>query len=153
MIIEDIKNSLRNALYNMDNTLIFHFEEAKTTDFPYAILNIKDFYLEYFSSGNKERHDYSFELVFAKSKENKIIDLINFQKQISDTLLPTIKVLNKKLTLDEVKFGINGKQLIMNFNLTFYTYETENEEIMQTLDLTIKEDKNAWYPANFYGNL
>lgn len=143
MIIEEIKNSVRDVLYRMDNNIIFHFEEAKTTGFPYIIFKIRDFHSEHFLADNKQKFDFSFELVYAKSAENKIIELINAQEQIAHALLPTIKVLNKRLTLDNPRFSVVGRQLIMNFELSLYTYETEDVDIMQTLDLTMKEDKNA----------
>ena len=143
MIIEDIKNAVRNALYRMDETVNFHFEEALRTGFPYVIFSIKDFKVECYSFCGKQKFDFLIELVYAKSKDNKVLDLINAQEEISKALLPVIDILGKKITLDNVVFKTSNKQLIMTFNLSLYTYENENYETMQTLELTMKEDKNA----------
>ena len=153
MIIEEIKNSVRDALYGMDNNIIFHFEKASHTGFPYAVFSLKNFKTEHFASYNKRHHYLSFELVYQKSKDNTLVELLNAEESISSALLPVINILGKKLTLDNVRFITNEKQLIMNFDLSLYTYENDNDyELMRTLDLTIKEDKNAWYTANIYGN-
>ena len=143
MIIEDIKNSVRNAFYRIDQTINFHFEEALRTDFPYVIFSIKDFKVERYNAYGRQKFDFLIELVYAKSKDNKILDLINAQEEISRALLPVIDILGKKITLDNVVFKTSNKQLIMTFNLSLYTYENENYETMQILDLTMKEDKNA----------
>ncbi len=146
MIIEEIKNAVRNSLYKMDNDIIFHFEENKKTDFPYAIFSLKNFSVEHFEVYNKQKLNLSFELIYAKSPENKVIELVCAQEKISKALLPTIKILNKNITLDNVKFGVLGKQLVMTFDINIYTLdkdENDGFELMQTLDLTIKEDKNA----------
>ena len=144
MIIEDIKNSVKKALYHMDNNIIFHYESVSHTGFPYAIFSLKNFEVEHFANNNKRKLNLSFELSYQKSKENTISELMSEEQKISDALLPVINILGKKISLDNVVFKTLDKQLVMNFNLNLYTYEIDdNYELMQTLDLTMKEDKNA----------
>jgi len=144
MIIDEIKNSVKEALYKMDNNINFHYEEASHTGFPYAIFSLKKFMVQHYATHDKQKLNLSFEIVYQKSKDNRLSELLAVQKNMANVLLPIIKVLGKKLSLDEVKFETAGKQLIMNFDLNFYTYEEDDEyELMQILDLTMKEDKNA----------
>ena len=71
-----------------------------------------------------------------KSKDNSINELIHAQKNISNALLPAIKIKNKKITLDEPVFYIKENKLIFNFKLNFYLFEQDTNETMQILDLT-----------------
>ncbi len=144
MIIEDIKNSIKNIIYSIDNKIIFHFEEISHTGFPYAVFSLKDFKTQSFSAFNKQKLYFSFELIFQKSEDNKLAELFDMQEKISKALLPAIKILGKFIALDDVRFSVLNKQLVLNFDLNFYAFENnETNELMQTLDLTIKEDKNA----------
>lgn len=143
MIVEEIKDSIRKALYKAQKEIIFHFEETKHTDFPSAILSLKDFKTEPSFAYGKQKCDFLFELSYMKSEDNKITELFGAQKMIASALLPAVDINNKKITLEDVAFGVVEKRLIMNFKLSFYIFEEDDSETMQTIDITIKEDKNA----------
>lgn len=140
MIIEEIKNSIRDALYKEDENIIFHFEEMKHTGFPYAVLSVENFYEEATSIFNRKKCDFSLKLVYMKSQENTKLELLEAQRMISEALLPVIKIKNKCITPDEVNFTFSDKKLVMSFCLSFYTSEIEEYEMMQNIDITIKEN-------------
>ena len=67
-----------------------------------------------------------------------------FHQLTSKSLLPVIEFKNKKIATDNVFFMVSHKMLIMNFELNFYINEENKEyELMQELDFSIKENKNA----------
>lgn len=140
MIIEEIKNSIREIFYNTDSEINFYFESPAHLKLPYAILSLKDFSMLPSSIYDKQEYSLLFEITYQKSEENKPYELWEFQKELSKLLLPAIKVGDKRITLDEVKFLLSSKQLIMNFALNFYAFENDESEMMKTLDITIKEN-------------
>lgn len=143
MIIDDIKNSVRKALFSADKNIIVHFEKIEHTDFPSAHLKVTNFKIEPNLAFEKQKNEIQFELTYMKSENNTVLELLESETMIAKALLPVIKVNNKKLTLDDVSFSLSEKKLVMNFRLSFYTFEKDESETMQTLDITIKEDKNA----------
>ncbi len=144
MLINDIKNSIKDAVVKVDNTIVFHFDEIKHTKFPFIFVCLKDFKIQSADNLNKRFCTLFFELSGMKSKENKPDELFELQEVLSKTLLPVIKFNNKKVSLDNANFMVSHKMLIMNFELNFYIDEQDtNYELMQELDFSIKENKNA----------
>lgn len=143
MLIQQIKDSVRNALFKADSSIIFHFEEIKHTGFPFAKLSLKDFKISPSSTYDRQKCNFTFELVYQKSADNKISELFSAQETIKNAMLPVISIGEKKITPDDVSFCVSEKKLIMNFSLNFYSYEEDTSDVMQTLDITIKENKNA----------
>ena len=137
MIIEEIKNAVRNAINKEDSDIIFHFEEIKHTGFPFVVFNIKNFNIA--SSNFSKKCDFALEICYMKSSDNKISELLEGQEMLSKALLPALLINDKKVTLDDVIFSISDSKLLMNFNLEFYAFEKEEGELMETLDITIKE--------------
>ena len=63
---------------------------------------------------------------------------------MSCSLLPVIQISNKKISLDNACFMVDHKTHIMTFELNFYIdKENMDNELMQELDFSIKENKNA----------
>ena len=141
MIIEDIKDSIRNALHSADENIIFHFEEVKHTGFPYVILELKDFKVEPCAQYTKQKYEFMFEIVYMKSEQNKIIELLEAQNLLKEALLPVISVKGKKITPDEVNFSVENKKLVMKFKMILYVAQTDDTEQMQTLDISYKGEK------------
>ena len=135
-IIDEIKISIKDELYNTDNNIIFHTDEIKHTGFPFFLLSLKELKILPAETVLKKNLELSFELLYMKSKDNSINELIHAQKNISNALLPAIKIKNKKITLDEPVFYIKENKLIFNFKLNFYLFEQDTNETMQILDLT-----------------
>ncbi len=138
MIIEEIKNSIKNAVYKADNSIKFHFEEVSHTEYPFVIFTVENFMIEPSLEFDRQRNDFDLKLVCMKSENNSNFELLSFQKTLSDALLPVIDILGRKITLDNVKFYVSDKKLVMEFKLSFYTFESDNAEIMETIDITIK---------------
>lgn len=143
MIIEEIKNSIRDAIFAVEKDITFHFENASHTEFPFCALAVKNYKIEPALFNQKQKQEFSLELVYQKSDDNEISELIDFQKKLQNALLPTIKVQDAKLTVDNPVFNIANKQLVMNFDLFFWTFEEDNDEKMKTLDITFKGGNNA----------
>ena len=135
-IIDEIKISIKDELYNTDNNIIFHTHEIKHTGFPFFLLALKELKILPAETVLKKNLELSFELLYMKSKDNSINELIHAQKNISNALLPAIKIKNKKITLDEPVLYIKENKLIFNFKLNFYLFEQDTNETMQILDLT-----------------
>lgn len=104
---------------------------------------MKDFKISPSSTYDKQKCSFVFELVYQKSADNKISELFCAQETIKKAMLPVISIDEKKITPDDVSFYVSEKKLIMNFSLNFYSYEKDTSDVMQTLDITIKENKNA----------
>ena len=144
MLIDEIKNSIKNAIAKVDNSIIFYFYEIKHTKFPFIFVDLKDFKVQAADNLNKKFCSLVFELTCMRNSENKPVDLFQMQELLSSALLPVIEFGNKKIALDNVVFMVNNKTLIMTFGLNFYTNKEETEyELMQKLDFSIKENKNA----------
>lgn len=144
MLINEIKNSIKNAIVKVDNSIIFHFDEIKHTKFPFIFVGLKDFKIQAQDNLNKRFCKLVFELCGMKSNENKPDELFELQEVLSKSLLPVIEFKNKKIATDNVFFMVGHKMLIMNFELNFYINEENKEyELMQELDFSIKENKNA----------
>lgn len=139
MIVEEIKNSIKNALFAADKNLVLYFERPLKTDFPYAILLLKDFKIEPANIFSKKHCFFEFEFIFQKSTDNKPFELLDLQEKISKVFSPSINILGRQITLENIQFLLVNKQLIMKFNLDFYLLEKETEtEQMQTLDITLR---------------
>ena len=144
MLINEIKNSIKNAIIKVDNSIIFHFDEIKHTKFPFIFIGLKDFKIQAADNLNKKFCKLNFELTGMKNSENKPDELFELQEVLSKSLLPVIEFKNKKIALDNTSFMVSHKMLIMNFELNFYIDEEEKDyELMQELDFSIKENKNA----------
>lgn len=144
MLIDEIKNSIKNAVAKVDNNIIFHFDEIKHTKFPFIFVDLKDFKIQAQDNLNKKFCKLIFELSGMKSPDNKPNELFELQETLSCSLLPVIQIKNKKISLDNACFMVNHKTLIMTFELNFYIdKETLDYELMQELDFSIKENKNA----------
>lgn len=143
MIINNIKDSIRKSLNKMDENLIFHFDKILHTGFPYAYLKLNDLKIHPTANSYKNEYIFYFQLIFQKSEENKISELLEYQNLVSKAVLPVLSVNNKKITLDDVNFSISEKKLLMEFKMNFYVEETQDFETMQTLDITIKGGENA----------
>ena len=112
--------------------------------FPFIFVDLKDFKVQAADNLNKKFCSLVFELTCMKNSENKPVELFQMQELLSSALLPVIEFGNKKIALDNVVFMVNNKTLIMTFGLNFYTNKEETEyELMQKLDFSIKENKNA----------
>ncbi len=144
MLIDEIKKSIKNAVAKVDNSIIFHFDEIKHTKFPFIFVDLKDFKIQAQDNLNKKFCKLIFELSGMKSADNKPNELFELQETLSCSLLPVIQISNKKISLDNVCFMVNHKTLIMTFELNFYIdKENMDYELMQELDFSIKENKNA----------
>lgn len=139
MITDDINTSIKNALYKTDKNIILHVDKIAHTGFPFYLLTLKELKITPLESVFKKKIELSYELLYMKSKDNSISELISAQKTISDVLLPVINIKNKKITPDETVFYIKNNKLFFNFKLNFYIFEEDNSsDTMQILDLTLK---------------
>ncbi|MCD8024527.1 MAG: hypothetical protein LUE64_03235 [Candidatus Gastranaerophilales bacterium] len=138
MIIDEIKTSISKAIYQADSSIVFHFEEIPHTGFPCAVLILKNFQITPSVLYDKQKCNFSFELVYMKSSDNKISELLDACETLKSALLPAVSVLDKKITLDDVEFLVSEKKLVMKFCMNFYMFENDESETMETLDITLK---------------
>ena len=138
MIIEQIKNSIRNAIYKADKNINFHLEEVNKTDYPFAIFTVENFLIEPSNEFDRRKNYFDLKLVCMKSEDNTNLELMEFENLLSNALLPVIDILGRKVTLDNVKFHVQDKKLVMEFELSFYTFEQDNADTMENIDITIK---------------
>lgn len=143
MILDDIKNSITKALYKVNKEIAVYFDDMKNAAFPFCNICLADFRVEACASVLKTKYEFVFQIVSMKSRDNYVFELLEMEELLKKALFPCIKVKNKKITLEDVTFKISDKKLLMDFKMSFYEIEDDETELMQILDITMKENKNA----------
>lgn len=138
-IILDLKNAIRKAIYTKDSEINFYFNEILRAEFPYVFFYIPSFRLEKALDVEYWRKlTLMCVLEYAKEEKNSATELWEY----ADTLAETYKLFDfadTKLSVGNADFKLVDGVLQMTFNLEFYVKLEDDRELMQELDLTIKE--------------
>lgn len=139
-IVTDLKDAIRTAIYSKDNTINFNFNEIQVATYPYIFFYIPSYKII------KPVDDTIYSKVtlmcvveYAKSETNSQTELWSY----SDTLTDAYKIfdfLNTKLTAKNMEQQTVDGVLQLTFDLEFYIRDVDTIELMQELDLTIKEN-------------
>lgn len=137
-IIIDLKNAIRKAIYTKDNSINFFFNEILKVQYPFVFFYIPSFRLERSIDAEYWRKlTLMCVIEYAEYEDNTATELWGY----ADTLAETYKLfdfLDTKLSADNPEFKIVDGVLQMTFNLEFYVKETDDTELMEELNLTIK---------------
>lgn len=137
-IISELKNSIRKAIYELDKTVNFNFEEIQTAEYPFVFFYIPNYQiiepadptryaqinlqcvLEYASEENPNNADlWAYEETFRKATKN-------------------FAFLNTRYFAQNPEFFIVDGVLQMTFNLTLHVKEIDETELMQELSITFE---------------
>lgn len=138
-IITDLKNAIRTAIYSKDNTINFNFNEIQVATYPYIFFYIPS-YKPIIPVDNTIFSKVNLMCVveYAKSENNSQTELWSY----SDTLTEAytcFDFLDTKLTAKNMEVQTVDGVLQLTFELEFYIKTVDTTELMQELDLTIKE--------------
>lgn len=137
-IIIDIKNAIRKAIYNKDNSINFFFDEILKVKYPYVFFYIPSYKLEKAVDTNYWRKLTLMCVVeYAKSEGNSTTDLWAY----SDILSEAYSVLEfgeTKVSARNIEFKTVDGVLQMTFDLEVYVKQIDETELMEELDFSIK---------------
>ena len=137
-IIIDIKNAIRKAIYNKDNSINFFFDEILKVKYPYVFFYIPSYKLEKAVDTNYWRKLTLMCVVeYAKSEGNSTTDLWAY----SDTLSAVYSVFEfgeTKVSARNIEFKTVDGVLQMTFDLEVYVKQIDKTELMEELDFSIK---------------
>ena len=142
-IILDIKNAIRKAIYSADETINFYFNEIIKAQFPYVFFYIPSYKLD------KAIDYYSWRkltlmcvIEYAKSEDNTTTELWEYSDILSETYT-LFEFADTKVGARNIEFKTVEGVLQMTFDLELYVklLPSDETELMQELDLTIKEIK------------
>ena len=137
-IIIDIKNAIRKAIYNKDNSINFFFDEILKVKYPYVFFYIPSYKLEKAVDTNYWRKLTLMCVVeYAKNEGNSTTDLWAY----SDTLSETYSVFEfgeTRVSARNIEFKTVDGVLQMTFDLEIYVKQIDETELMEELDFSIK---------------
>jgi len=139
-IIIDLKNAIRKAIFDKDNSITFFFNEILRVKYPYVFFYIPSFKLEAAPTPEYWRKlTLMCVIEYAKEEGNSATQLWEY----ADTLAETYSLfdfMDTKLRVENPDFKIVEDVLQMTFNLEFYIKPKDKTELMKELYLTLKEN-------------
>lgn len=142
-IIIDLKNAIRKAVFDRDNALTFYFNEILRVEYPYIFFYIPSYKLEKALDTEYWRKlTLMCVIEYRKDENNTATELWSY----ADELAEAYKLFDfddTKLRADNIEFKIVDKVLQMTFDLEFYAKYEDATELMEYLDLTIKQSKGV----------
>lgn len=137
-IILELKNSIRKAIYELDKTVNFNFEEIKKVEYPFVFFYIPNYQIiEHIDPTRNAQLSLNCVLEYASEENPKNADLWAYE----DTFRKATKnfvFLNTKYSAVNSEFHIVDGVLQMTFDLTLFVKEIDETELMENLEMTIK---------------
>lgn len=138
-IITDLKDAIRNAVYNHNENLNFNFNEIEVADFPYIFFYITSYK---FDKAIDKEHWSKLTLLcvleYAKTEDNNSTELWSYADDLSE-IITNFEFKNTKLSpVEPPEFKIVDGVLQLTFTLEFYVREVDETELMEELEFTIK---------------
>ena len=138
-IIIDLKNSIRDAINEQDETINFNFNEIQNVEFPYVFFYITNYKIDKaVDTEHWRKLDLMCVVEYMKNETNNSTDLWSY----SDNLTNALKLFdfyNTKIQARNINFKIVENVLQMTFDLTIYVKAVDTTDLMRELDLTLKE--------------
>lgn len=144
-IIIDLKNAIRKAIYTRNNELTFYFnQKILRTQYPYVFFYIPSFKQPEGAPDSEYWRKLTLMCVieYAEYEDNPTSTLWEY----ADTLAEVYKLFDfadTKLRADDIEFRIVDDVLQMTFNLELYVKKEDETELMEYLDITLKEGRNG----------
>ena len=137
-IIIDIKNAIRKAIYNKDNSINFFFDEILKVKYPYVFFYIPSYKVEKALSTNYWRKLTLMCVVeYAKNEGNSTTDLWAYADTL-DEALALFEFADTKIGVKNAEYKIVDGVLQMTFDLEVYVKQIDETELMEELDFSIK---------------
>lgn len=137
-IILDIKDAIRKAVYNRDNTINFNFNHIKVAKYPFVFLYIPSFQLEKAIDTEYWRKlTLNCVIEYSKYEENEPSVLWAYADTLSEAL-KNFEFKDTKLQVQRPEFKTVDEVLQMTFNLELYVKDIDDTELMEELDITLK---------------
>ena len=137
-IIIDIKNAIRKAIYDKDNSINFFFDEILKVKYPYVFFYIPSYKLEKAVDTNYWRKLTLMCVVeYAKDEKGATSDLWAY----ADTLSEAYSVFEfgeTRVSARNIEFKTVDGVLQMTFDLEVYVKQIDETELMEELDFSIK---------------
>lgn len=138
-IIIDIKNAIRKAIYTQDSSINFFFNEILKVEYPYVFFYIPSYRIDKAIDTEYWRKLTLMCVVeYAKGEKNTTTELWEY----SDTLTEAFKsfeFIDTKISAKNIEFKTVEGVLQMTFDLECYVKAVDDTELMEDLDLTLKE--------------
>lgn len=139
MIISDLKNAIRDAIYDKDNSINFNFNKIETVDFPYVFFYIPSYKLE--APVNEvywRKVNLMCVLEYMEHEENSHSDLWGYAETLQSALY-NFEFLGTRISSKNNEFRLVDDVLQFTFDLEFYVKNDDLGDLMQELEFTIKE--------------
>lgn len=138
-IVIDFKNAIRKAIFSKDDTVNFYFNEILRVQYPYVFFYIPTFSLEKaIDSEYWRKLKFMCVVEYAKDEDSTAAELWEYMDTLADAY-KLFDFLDTKLRVESPEFKIVEGVLQMTFDLEFYAKEKDATELMEYLDLTIKQ--------------
>ena len=138
-IIIDIKNAIRKAIYTKDSSVNFFFNEILKVEYPYVFFYIPSYRIDKAIDTEYWRKLTLMCVVeYAKGEKNTTTELWEY----SDTLTEAFKsfeFIDTRISAKNIEFKTVEGVLQMTFDLECYVKAVDDTELMEDLDLTLKE--------------
>ena len=138
-IIIDLKDAIRDSIYELDNTINFNFNDIEVVNYPYV-----EFYIPSYKLDKAIDSEYWRKLTlmcvleYAKSEDNNRTELWSYAETLSNAV-KNFSFLDTKLSGMNLEQKIVDGVLQQTFDLEFYVKEKDTTDLMQELEFTLKE--------------
>ena len=137
-IIIDLKNAIRKAIYQRDNTINFFFNEILKVQYPYVFFYIPSFKVEKaINSEYWRKVNLMCVIEYALKENNSSSDLWQYADVLNE-VYALFEFEDTKLRARNTEFKIVDGVLQMTFDLEFYVKAEDETELMQLLALQLK---------------
>ena len=137
-IIIDIKNAIRKAIYNKDNSINFFFDEILKVKYPYVFFYIPSYKLEKAIDAKYWRKLTLMCVVeYAKDEKGATSDLWAYSDILSEAY-SVFEFGETRVNARNIEFKTVDGVLQMTFDLEVYVKQIDETELMEELDFSIK---------------
>lgn len=138
MTIISLKNAVRRAIFDRDNSINFFFNEILKVQYPYVFFYIPSFRLTKAINDNDwQKATVMCVIEYAKDEDSTTAELWEFSNILSE-VYNLFEFQDTKISAKNVDFKIVEGVLQMTFDLEFYIKQTDNTEAMEELNLQLK---------------
>lgn len=137
-IIIELKNAIRKAIHDLDDSVNFNFEKIQVVQYPYVFFYIPNYkIIEPIDTTHNSQFDLQCVLEYASEESPNNADLWAYEETFRKAT-KNFAFLNTKYSAVNPEFHIVDGVLQMSFDLTLFVKEIDETELMKNLEMTIK---------------
>ena len=137
-IITELKNSIRDTIFNKDNSINFNFNEIEVVEYPYIFFYIPSFKLDKaIDSEYWRKLNLMCVVEYAQSEGNNQAVLWDYCDTLADAF-KCFDFLDTKISAQNIEFKTVDGSLQMTFDLEIYVKDVDETELMAELDISLK---------------